>query len=63
MNLFFEFGPSLSISLSIRGRKRGREEGKRKEKPDTKALRRVFRSLDEHDASLEIVANQNDFRS
>ena len=30
---------------------------------DTKALRRVFRSLDEHDASPQIVANQNNFRS
>ena len=30
---------------------------KREEKPDTKAFRRVFRPLDEHDA------NQNNFRS
>ena len=26
-------------------------KGKREEKPDTKALRRVFRPLDEHDVS------------
>ena len=30
---------------------------------DTKALRRVFRPLDEHDASPQIVANQNNLRS
>ena len=54
------------VSLSIRlfggggGGGGGREEG---EKPDTKVLRRVFRPLDEDDASPQIVANQNNFRS
>ena len=42
------------------GVKRGKE---REEKPDTKALRQVFRPLDEYDASPQIVANQNNFRS
>ena len=62
---------NLGGSLSIRllgtggGGGRGGEErkGKREEKPDTNPLRRVFRPLDEHDASPQIVANQNNFRS
>ena len=33
------------------------------EKPDTKALRRVFYPFRDHDASPQIVANQNNFRS
>ena len=45
------------------GGKGEERKGKREEKPDTKALRRVFRPLDEHDASLQIVVNQNNFRS
>ena len=47
----------LRCSLSIRlfggggGGGEGEErKGKREEKPDTKALSRVFRPLDEHDA-------------
>ena len=63
---------NIGYSLSIRlfgggggggGGEGDREEGKKGEKPDTKALRRVFRPLDEHDASSQIVANQNNFRS
>ena len=46
---------SLSIRLFGEGGGGGGEEeerkGKREEKPDTKALRRVFRPLDEHDAT------------
>ena len=52
--------PNLS-SLSIRlfgGGKEEERKGKREEKADTKALRRVFRPLDEHDAWPQRVANQ-----
>ena len=44
---------SLSIRLFLGGGEREGEErkGKREEKPDTEALRRVFRPLEEHDAS------------
>ena len=43
---------SLSIRLFRGGGGEGEErKGKREEKPDTKALSRVFRPLNEHDAS------------
>ena len=59
----------VKTSLSIRlfggggGGEREERKGKREEKPDTKALRRVFRPLDENDASPYIEANPNNFRS
>ena len=41
----------------------GERKGKREDKPDMKALRRVFYPLVGHDASPQIAANQNNFRS
>ena len=35
----------------------------REEKPDAKALRPLFQPRNEHDASLQIVANQINVRS
>ena len=56
-HFIYSVSPSIRFFRGGGGREGGGRKEKREEKRDTKALRWVFRPLDEHDASPQIVSS------